>query len=77
MTFKERLRQLASVLPSDDCAVTITRADLVAVPGGQRPSPLGESFPGNHRAARYRALEDFGLQNLKLNRPGFAGDSIT
>ena len=29
MTLRERLRQLASALPSDDCAVTITRADLV------------------------------------------------
>ena len=29
MTLKERLRQLASALPSGDCAVTITRADLV------------------------------------------------
>ena len=31
MTLKERLRQLASALPSDDCAVTITRADIVAL----------------------------------------------
>ncbi len=31
MTLRERLRQLASALPSDDCAVTITRADLVAL----------------------------------------------
>ena len=29
MTLKERLRQLASALPSDDSAVTFTRADLV------------------------------------------------
>ncbi len=29
MTLEERLRQLASALPSDDSAVTITRADLV------------------------------------------------
>ena len=29
MTLRERLRQLASTLPSDDSAVTITRADLV------------------------------------------------
>ena len=29
MTLKERLRQLASALPSDDSAVTMTRADLV------------------------------------------------
>ena len=31
MTLEERLRQLASALPSDDCAVTITRADLVTL----------------------------------------------
>lgn len=31
MTLEERLRQLASALPSDDSAVTITRADLVAM----------------------------------------------
>ena len=31
MTLVERLRQLASALPSDDCAVTITRADLVTL----------------------------------------------
>ena len=31
MTLKERLRQLASALPSDDSAVTITRADIVAL----------------------------------------------
>ena len=31
MTLKERLRQLASALPSDDSAVTITRADLAAL----------------------------------------------
>ena len=31
MTLKERLRQLATALPSDDCAVTITRADLIAL----------------------------------------------
>ena len=31
MTLKERLRQLASALPSDTCAVTLTRADLVAL----------------------------------------------
>ncbi len=29
MTLEERLRQLASALPSDDSAVMITRADLV------------------------------------------------
>jgi hypothetical protein len=29
VTLRERLRQLASALPCDDCAVTITRADLV------------------------------------------------
>jgi len=31
MTLKERLRQLASALPSDDSAVTMTRADLVTL----------------------------------------------
>ena len=31
MTLRERLRQLASALPSDDCAVTITQADLVTL----------------------------------------------
>ncbi len=31
MTFHDRLRQLASALPSDDSAVTITRADLLAL----------------------------------------------
>lgn len=31
MTLEERLRQLASALPSDTCAVTLTRADLVAL----------------------------------------------
>lgn len=31
MTLKERLRQLASTLPSDHSAVTFTRADLVAL----------------------------------------------
>ena len=31
MTLKERLRQLASALPSDASAVTITRADIVAL----------------------------------------------
>lgn len=31
MTLKERLRQLASALPSDHSAVTMTRADLVAM----------------------------------------------
>ncbi len=31
MTLKERLRRLASALPSDDSAVTITRADIVAL----------------------------------------------
>ena len=31
MTLKERFRQLASALPSDDSAVTITRADIVAL----------------------------------------------
>ena len=31
MTLKERLRQLASALPSDHSAVTITRADLIAL----------------------------------------------
>ena len=31
MTLHDRLRQLASALPSDDSAVTITRADLVAL----------------------------------------------
>ena len=29
MTLRERLRQLASALPSDECSVTITRADLI------------------------------------------------
>ncbi len=29
MTLEERLRQLASALPSDDSAITFTRADLV------------------------------------------------
>ena len=31
MTVEERLRQLASALPSNDSAVTITRADLVSL----------------------------------------------
>jgi len=31
VTLKERLRQLASALPSDHSAVTITRADLIAL----------------------------------------------
>ena len=31
MTIKERLRQLVSALPSDDSAVTITRADLITL----------------------------------------------
>ncbi len=31
MTLHDRLRQLASALPSDDSAVTITRADLLAL----------------------------------------------
>ena len=31
MTLEQRLRQLASALPSDDSAVTITRGDLVAL----------------------------------------------
>ena len=31
MTLEERLRQLASALPSDASAVTITRADIVAL----------------------------------------------
>ena len=31
MTLRERLRQLASALPSDGSAVTITRADIVAL----------------------------------------------
>ena len=31
MTLQERLHQLVSALPSDNCAVTITRADLVAL----------------------------------------------
>ena len=31
MTLKERLRQLASALPSEDSAVTITRAGLIAL----------------------------------------------
>jgi hypothetical protein len=31
VTLRERLRQLASALPSDDCAVTITRADLITL----------------------------------------------
>ncbi len=31
MTIQERLRQLASALPSDDSAVTITRVDLLAL----------------------------------------------
>ena len=31
MTLRERLRQLASALPSDASAVTITRADIVAL----------------------------------------------
>jgi len=31
MTIKERLRRLASALPSDHSAVTMTRADLVAL----------------------------------------------
>ena len=31
MTLRERLRQLASALPSDKCAISITRADLVAL----------------------------------------------
>ena len=31
MTLHDRLRQLASALPSDDSAVTLTRADLVAL----------------------------------------------
>ena len=34
MTLKERLRQLASALPSDHSAVIITRADLVALLDG-------------------------------------------
>ena len=40
MTLKERLRQLASALPSDDCAVMITRADLVALLEGD-PTETG------------------------------------
>jgi len=31
MTLEERLRQLASALPSDESAVTITRSDLIAL----------------------------------------------
>lgn len=34
MTLEERLRRLVSALPSDDCAVTITRADLVSLLNG-------------------------------------------
>jgi excisionase family DNA binding protein len=35
MTVQERLRQLAAALPSDDSAVTLTRADLVALLEGE------------------------------------------
>lgn len=31
MTLEDRLRQLASALPSDDSAVTFTRADIIAL----------------------------------------------
>ena len=31
MTLVERLRQLVEALPSDDCSVTITRADLISL----------------------------------------------
>ena len=47
MTLEERLRQLASALPSDDSAVTITRADLVA---------LLEENNGNARVSSTRDL---------------------
>lgn len=39
MTLAERLRMLASALPSDDSAVTLTRSDLLALVDGAEHSP--------------------------------------
>ena len=45
MTLHDRLRQLASALPSDDSAVTITRADLMALlEEGGDPATLGSDL---------------------------------
>ena len=44
MTLKERLLQLASALPSDHSAVTITRADLIALLQGDNSETGGRSM---------------------------------
>ena len=43
MTLEERLRRLASALPSDDSAVTITRADLVTLLERDGDDPVTDS----------------------------------
>lgn len=42
MTLHERLRQLATALPSDSAAVTLTRADLLSLVDGAE-EPVGPS----------------------------------
>ena len=61
MNLKERLRQLASALPSDDCAVTITRADLVAM-------LEGDSSEAEVSSAQDLTVEEVANENAEVGR---------
>ena len=45
MNLSERIRQLVSALPSDDSAVTFTRADLAALVDGAEVNPPPQHVP--------------------------------
>ena len=53
MTLHERLRKLASALPSDRSAITITRADLLALLEEEEATLKGSERVSVYAHARY------------------------